>query len=222
MNTNTHVHHIYLRVSRDSQDNANQEHGVLQWLEQRSITNFRTYKEHVSSVKPWRERALQTIMGEAVTGDVIVAAEFSRIGRNTTDVLDFFAAASRAGVGVVITKTNFVLSTDITGRILAVVMALASEIELAFTRARTQESLDRQAAELAEKGYFTTRNGTRRTSFGRPTGTLGESKLLEHAADIDRLLSAKTSYRAIARLLKCHPSTVRAYALIHYKTPEKK
>lgn len=203
------IYWVYLRVSRQTQDNQNQESGVLAWLNANNATRTQFTRENVSSMVPWRDRALAQALETARPGDYIVAAEFSRLGRSTLDVLQFLEAAATKAVKVIITKNNMHIGDDLPSRLLSYMMTIASEIEIGFTRARTKEAIGRIQAEIAEKGFYITKSGQRRASLGRQVGQVVKSKVQDSMPEILRLHSARTAASAIARLLGVHPSTIR-------------
>jgi DNA invertase Pin-like site-specific DNA recombinase len=145
----------------------------------------------------WQHRKLAGILEVSAPGDTIVVSEISRIARSTVGVLTFLQAAASRSVVVVAVRNRLALDDSLHSKITVTVLALAAEIERDLLRERTKAAL----AARREKGL----------PLGRPVGSRSPSMLAEKAADIERMLSAKVSKRAIARVLGCSPSTLYAF-----------
>jgi DNA invertase Pin-like site-specific DNA recombinase len=206
-----HKHHVYLRVSTDKQDNQNQESGVLNYLEKEGISNYHITRENVSSVTPWRDRGLFLILSNCIVGDVIVVAEFSRIGRNTPDVLGFLEVCVKRGVTIYVVKSNLRIGDDATSQIMSTMLALISSIELGFIRSRTREAIARRKQELIDNGFFVSKKGEKRYSLGPPAGRIVPSSLEPKRAQIIELMAANVSYRSIAKLVGKNERTVAKF-----------
>lgn len=131
----------YLRVSTDHQDAKNQKLGVLDYCNHRGINALTFIEDTVSGKSSWRERAIGSILENAEKGDVIVAAEISRLGRSTLQVLEIMEVAAQKGVSVHIAKNNMVLDGSMQSTITATILGLAAQIEREFISARTKEAL---------------------------------------------------------------------------------
>lgn len=191
------MHHVYLRVSTDKQDEEAQRVGVAAYLAEIGNPPHATHTDRLSGSLPWKSRKLRPLLEACAAGDTIIAAEISRLGRSTVDVLDFLAEASRRGVSVHITKSKLTVDSSIQSKIITTVLALAAEIERDFTRARTLEGLDKARA-----------SGKR---LGRPPGALSAGKLEEHRAEVIRLLNAGVPHTAIGRVFGVSRGTVSRY-----------
>jgi DNA invertase Pin-like site-specific DNA recombinase len=191
------MHHIYLRVSTDRQDAAAQRTGVIAWLTQAGITEYTEQQDTGSGAKTWRDRLLLEVLDEAISGDTIVAAEVSRVGRSTIDCLDFFRAASERGVNVIITKSGLRVDGSLASKITTTVLALAAEIEREMLIARTIEGIARAQADGKH--------------CGRPIGRLGISKCEKNRADIAKMLKLKLPHTTIAKLTGCSRHTLRRW-----------
>lgn len=62
----------YLRVSTTRQDVDNQRHGILEYCNQRSLTNLQFIEDTAPGKKKWRERRLGQLLDETQAGDVVV------------------------------------------------------------------------------------------------------------------------------------------------------
>lgn len=191
------MNHIYLRVSTDHQDAENQKTGIVDYLTERGMSHGMLHTDTASGATSWRERGLFGLVGEADSGDVIVVAEVSRIGRSTVDVLDYFREATARGIKTIVTKSGLVVDDSLQSKITTTILALAGEIEREFLLARTREGYNRARA-----------NGVQ---VGRPAGRTSESKIANRSAEIHALLAHGVPKTAIARVLGCSRGTLERW-----------
>jgi DNA invertase Pin-like site-specific DNA recombinase len=138
------------------------------------------------------------LLQEASRGDVILAAEVSRLARSTLQVLEILEKAAEKEVSVHIVKNRMVMDSSLPSRITATVLGLAAEIEREFISARTTEALARRRAEGKP--------------LGRPKGSKAKKvRLDEHRETIISYLKKGVSKLSIARIIKCSPSTLYAW-----------
>lgn len=181
--------HLYARVSTTEQDTAAQ----LLALHRAA----KAYPDHAAAVtedtssgaKPWRERGLAAILHKAKAGDVLIVPEMSRIGRSTSDVLDFLAHAAEQKLTVRVDKSGLTIGDDMPSKIISTVLALAAEIERDFLRSRTREGIANARA-----------NGKR---IGRPTGPAATHPLDQHRDIIATFLKMPLTKSAICKLVPC-------------------
>lgn len=191
----------YLRVSTTDQDTAAQLQIVQAYTDRAApaaaiIVDLQDSK---SGTVAWQERAIAGAIASADAGDWLIVSELSRIGRSTADVLDFLAAAARAGLAVHLARGGTVLDSSITGKMLATMLALMAELERDMLSARTKEGL----AAAVQSGK----------KLGRPTGPAKRHKLDRCKGEIMRLIGAGVSVPATARLLGTSTATLRRYML---------
>lgn len=191
------MNHIYLRVSTDHQDAENQKTGIVTYLTDRMMTPGIIHTDTASGATSWRDRGLFSLLAEAESGDRIVVAEVSRIGRSTVDVLDYFREATARGVTTIVTKSGLVVDDSLQSKITTTILALASEIERDFLLARTREGYNRARA-----------NGV---IVGRPIGRKSESKIATKSTEIRALLAHGVAKTAIARILGCSRGTLERW-----------
>jgi DNA invertase Pin-like site-specific DNA recombinase len=191
------THFAYLRVSRDTQDVANQKYGILDYCNGKGISPVTLVEDTESRNKPWRERRIGQILEEATEGDVILAAEISRLGGSPLQVLEILEDASKKQVSVHIVKSQIVMDGSLQSAIIATVLGLAAQIEREFISVRTKEALARRKAEGVK--------------LGRPRGEAPRLKLDSQREMILDYLGKNVSRRSIARILGCSPSTLYAW-----------
>lgn len=193
----------YLRISTAAQDEASQRAQIGAWSAAAGHPVDYYATDTASGAKAWQDRQLAAVLQVSAAGDCIVVSEISRIARSTVGVLTFLQAAAAARVTVIAVQNKLALDDSMHSKITVTVLALAAEIERDLLRSRTRAALDaRRAAGL---------------HMGRPHGSRSASILEPRRKEIETLLLAKVSKRAIARILQCSPSTL--YALLARPAP---
>ena len=119
----------------------------------------------------------------------------SRMARSTLQVLEVLEQCMTRGVTVHIAQQQMVLNGSMQSRIAAIVLGLAAEIERECISLRTTEAFAKRRA--AGK------------PLGRPRGSLvPRVKPDAKAEELRRYLVLGLSKRAIARLVRCSPTTL--------------
>ena len=189
--------YAYLRVSSDSQDVANQKHGIYEYCNRVGIVNLCFIEDVVTGKKKWHERKLGELIDGMESGDKLIFAEVSRIARSTLQVLEVLEVCMAKGIDVYIAKQNMQLDGSMQAKITATVLGLAAEIEREFISMRTKEALAaRKKAGVA---------------LGRPTGAAEKLKLDPKRDQIEKYLGMGLGIRPTAKLIDEAPSTLRDY-----------
>lgn len=187
----------YLRISTDQQDHASQLAQIDRWATIAEAHPLAYVTDSASGSKPWQDRKLSAVLEASAPGDRIVVSEISRIARSTVGVLTFLQQAAARQVTVIAVQNKLALDDSMHSKITVTVLALAAEIERDLLRSRTKAALEaRRSAGLP---------------LGRPRGSKSAKILEPRRADIQNLLAAKVSKRAIARVMGCAPSTLYAF-----------
>lgn len=195
----------YLRVSRDTQDVANQKLGLLEYANRRGFTPIELVEETASRSVPWRERALGVLLQTmAQRGDMVLCAEFTRLGGSPAQVFSILECAAERGISIVITKNDLVMDGSLHAQIQATAFALASMIETEFIRARTKEGLARARME----GRFP----------GRPKGSTSKLKLDPMKDQIGELYALGVSVPKLAERFSVTDKTMRYFVRRNFKT----
>ncbi len=176
---------------------ANQKYGILDYCNGKGISPVTLVEDTESRKKPWRERGIGQILQDASEGDVILAAEISRLGGSPLQVLEILEEAARKKASVHIVKSQIVMDGSLQSAIIATVLGLAAQIEREFISVRTKEALARRKAEGVK--------------LGRPRGEAPRLKLDSQREMILDYLGKNVSRRSIARILGCSPSTLYAW-----------
>ena len=184
----------YLRISSDHQDVKNQKLGVMEYCNSHNITGLKFIEDTISGKTPWRKRGIGQILTKSKSGDLIIVAEVSRLGRSTLQVLEILEESAQNGVSVHIAKNNMVLDGSMQATITATILGLAAQIEREFISARTKEALSKRKQEGMK--------------LGRPKGEANILKLDALHDEIIGYLKKGINKRAISKLIECSPSTL--------------
>lgn len=186
----------YIRVSTDHQHTANQHHEIELFTAKNDMKIDKWVEEVISSRKPLHERRLGKILKKLKKGDILIATELSRLGRNLLEVMGILQECLEKDCQIWTLKENYRLGADIQSKVLAFAFSLASEIERQLISERTKISLQR----LKDEGRH----------LGRPYGT-SYQKLQKQHDRLMKLLDKGVSKAEIARSLGCSWLTVHRY-----------
>jgi len=187
----------YIRVSTDKQNTENQRFEIEHFAEQHNIVIDEWIEETVSSMEDLEKRKLGRLINKAKKGDLIIASELSRLGRNLLQVMGMLNQLLNTEARVWTIKDGYRLGDDISSKVLAFAFGLSAEIERNMISQRTREALARVKA------------GGRR--LGRPMGSNAKTKLKGRASEVHKLLMRGYSHAETARKLKIHRNTLITY-----------
>jgi len=188
--------YAYIRVSTDKQDLENQKFAILQFANNKKLGNVKFIEEAVSGRISWKNRKLKDLIDNLQSGDNLIVAELSRLGRSMLEIMELLSILLRKGVNVYVVKGNYELKDDIQSKVLTFAFSLASEIERELISQRTKEALAKRKAEGKK--------------LGRPKGSYS-SKLDKKKEHIEELLNKGVSIASISKILGVHYHTVRNY-----------
>lgn len=186
----------YIRVSTNHQNTENQHHEIENFVQKQNTVIDKWVKEVISSRKPLQERKLGKLLKKLKKGDILIATELSRLGRNLLEVMGILQKCLEKDCQVWTLKENYRLGADIQSKVLAFAFSLASEIERQLISERTKNSLQR----LKDEGKH----------LGRPYGT-SYQKLQKQHNRINYLIKMGFSKAEIARNLGCSWLTIHRY-----------
>ena len=133
----------YCRISTDHQQVSNQKHEIQTFIENNNLLIDKWVEEVISSRKPLNERKLGKILKKLKKGDILIATELSRLGRNLLEVMGILQQCLEKECQIWTLKENYRLGADIQSKVLAFAFSLASEIERQLISDRTRNSLQR-------------------------------------------------------------------------------
>lgn len=206
----------YLRVSTDKQDILHQRAEILTLANGQGVTGQVEFVEDpgVSGRVPWRERKIAALLEEMRAGDALIVAELSRLGRSMYEIMEILALAVRKGVRIYAAKGGWTLDGTIQSKILALVFAMAAEIERDLNVQRTKAAMATRRAMVARGESWKSRAGNIVSGLGRPKG-FGPSKLDKHEAVIRERLALGVPIRRIASDHNTTPANLRRWMRKH-------
>lgn len=190
------MYYAYIRVSTDHQNIENQKHEIIIYAKKHNIHIDKWIAETISSRKTLTERKLGRLIKLLKKGDVLIATELSRLGRNLLEVMGILQNCLEKDCQIWTLKENYRLGADIQSKVLAFAFSLAGEIERQLISDRTREALKRVKSEGKK--------------LGRPYGSTYK-KLAIRQNEIIAMLKEGKSKAAIARQMNCSWQTLHRY-----------
>ena len=190
----------YIRVSTDKQTVENQRFEIERFCECQGICIDSWIEETVSGTVKADKRALGPLINNLVAGDLIIATELSRLGRNLMQIMSLLNKIMEQEAKIWTIKDNYRLGDDIQSKVLAFAFGLSAEIERQLISQRTKEALARKRAE----GVI----------LGRPKGRKSTVYKLSGQEKAIRDMRAKgVPKAAIARTLGVNRGTIDRFLL---------
>lgn len=195
--------YAYIRVSTDKQTTENQRFEIKKFATQRNLKISKWIAETISSRRDLRERAFGELLKRLLPGDTIIVSEISRMGRNLMQIMSILNHCMEKQVKVLAIKEGYELGDNINSKVLAFAFGLSAEIERTLISQRIKEALARKKSEGVK--------------LGRPKGSKKRNPILARHKDyITKRLAAGASQIEIARALKVHRHTVKAWLNQHH------
>ena len=177
----------YIRVSTDKQNTQNQKMAILEYSNRQKITIENWIEIKASTRRTPAERKIDELMANLRSGDTLIVAELSRIGRSVGQIAILVDQLIKKKIKILFLKEDLKLSGKHTlqQKVTMTLFSLFAEIERDLISERTKEGLSRARAE----GKL----------LGRPKGP-GKSKLDGKEAEIKRYLKLKVGKASIAKI----------------------
>lgn len=199
----------YVRVSTDKQTTENQTWEIRQFCQNEGKRVDLWVKETVSATKSLKIRKLGRLIKKLKSGDLLIASELSRIGRNLLEVMSILNYYVNTGATIITIKDNFKLDTGIQSKVLAFAFGLAAEIERNLISQRTKETLAARQA----RGF----------KLGRPCGSKSKKRKLSGKGRlIYDLLKKGYSKSAVARKFHIHRETLTNFISLDFSPDSKR
>lgn len=106
------MYYAYIRVSTDHQNVENQKHEILTYSQKHDIQIDKWIDETISSRKPLTERKLGKLLKRLKKGDILIATELSRLGRNLLEVMGILQNCLEKDCQIWTLKENYRLGSD--------------------------------------------------------------------------------------------------------------
>jgi DNA invertase Pin-like site-specific DNA recombinase len=200
----------YIRVSSDKQDLLKQEHLLLKYAQQHEMQINDFVQVEISSRKSTKERRIDELLTRLDSGDVLLAAELSRLGRNMFEVINLINQLNASGVQLIFVRQPELSTAGPHGKLLLAIFSYFAVAERDFISIRTQQGL---AAARA-----------RGKQLGRPKGSRDKERVLDpHRGQIKAYLQLKIRLRRIRSILNpllLEPISYPAYRYFVRQDPE--
>ena len=155
----------YLRVSTDEQDLLQQEHLLLKYAQQNQLQIGRFIRVQVSTRKNFQERRIEELLNALSSGDTVIVAELSRLGRNMFQTLDLINKMSEMGVKLIFVRQPELSTTGSHAKLLLAIYSYFAEAERDFISMRTKQGM---ASARAQGKHV-----------GRPKGSRDKNRVLD-------------------------------------------
>jgi DNA invertase Pin-like site-specific DNA recombinase len=174
----------YLRVSTNDQDVEKNKADILLLAHHHALGHVHFVAETVSGRVPWRRRKIAQVLEDLREGDTLMVSELSRLGRSMLECMEILAIVAQKGIHLYAVKGAWQLEDSLQSKIMAMVFAMAAEIERELISQRTKEALRMKRATGQQ--------------LGRPRGP-GKSKLDPYQPEIMALLANGSTQKFIAK-----------------------
>ena len=194
----------YLRISTIDQDIEKNKADILNLAHEKQLGNVTFVEERISGTISWKKRKIYSIIDNAKNGDAIIVSELSRLGRSMLEIMEILSIISEKKLSLYSVKGDWYLNDSLQSKIIAMVFAMASEIERELISSRTKEALRAKKAQGIK--------------LGRPKGT-GKSKLDKFKPEIEALLLNGSTQKFIANRYNTTEANLYNWLLKHgFKT----
>ena len=187
------INKAYLRVSTSEQDNEKFKHDILMFAAEKAFGHVDCVEEKISGTVPWKERKIGEIIYQLGESDRLIVPELSRLGRSMLEIMEVLSVAKERGISVYAVKGGWELNGSVQSKIMAMVFAMAAEIERDLISSRTKEALKARKAQGVK--------------LGRPKG-VGKSKLDKFRPEIEALLSNGSTQKFVAERYEVTPQNL--------------
>lgn len=188
----------YIRVSSNKQTCEHQHFEIEQFAHQNNIVVDRWVEETISSRKALNKRQLGQLLDELNEGDILIAAEISRLGRSLLEVMRILENCLNKNCQVWTIKENYRLGNDIQSKVMAFAFGLSAEIERNLISQRTKASLEN----VKSKGK----------RLGRPFSAQSKKlKLSKNTKKVKELLDMGLTRYRIAKIMQVKQTTVSRF-----------
>lgn len=191
----------YLRVSTEKQHIENYKSSILNYCNDHKLGNVVWIQETISGRKQWQKRLLGKEFLKMVSGDIIVTAEFSRIGRDLLNSMSFIAEAKERGIKVYSINGDIPEDTSANSTLILAMAGWKNQTERELIAQRTRVGL--KAAK--ERGV----------KLGRKVGSSKLDKDLNNIRNIEADLKMGMKKKAICAKYRCTIPTLRKFIKTH-------
>ncbi len=194
----------YIRVSTDKQDLEKQKHLLLQYAQNHQLLISEFIEVEVSSQKNTKERKIDELLQKLKSGDLLLVAELSRLGRNMLETLNIINGLSNSGIKIAFVRQPELSTIGQHTKLLLAIYSYFAESERDYISIRTKQGLS--AAKASGK------------LLGRPKGSKNKKgRVLDpFKAQIQHYLELGLSVTAIVKIINNQLENTLSYNSFKY------
>lgn len=179
----------YIRVSTDQQDLEKQRHLLLHYSQNNQMLIREFIESEASSRKDQKIRKIEELLEKLNSGDTLLVAELSRLGRNMLETLNIINTLSEKGIKIIFVRQPELSTIGPHTKLLLAIYSYFAESEREYISIRTKQGL----AAVKATGQL----------LGRPKGSKNKkSRVLDKFKDqIKHYLEIKLSINAIMKII---------------------
>jgi len=179
----------YIRVSTDKQDLEKQRHLLLDYAYKNKILINEFIEVEVSSQKNQKIRKIESLLEKLASGDRLLVAELSRLGRNMLETLNIINKLTESKIEITFVRQPELSTAGSHAKLLMAVYSYFAESERDFISLRTKQGL----AAAKANGQL----------LGRPKGSKNKkSRVLDPFKDqIKQYLDLRLTVMAISKII---------------------
>jgi len=179
----------YIRVSTDQQDLEKQKHLLLQYSQNNQMLIREFIESEASSRKDQKIRKIEELLEKLNSGDTLLVAELSRLGRNMLETLNIINTLSERGIKIIFVRQPELSTIGPHTKLLLAIYSYFAESEREYISIRTKQGL----AAVKATGQL----------LGRPKGSKNKkSRILDPFKEqIKHYLEIKLSINAIMKII---------------------
>lgn len=193
----------YLRISTKQQSINNNKAEILLLANKKELGNVIWIQETISGRKDWRKRVLGREFEKMKEGDVIIMSEYSRIGRDFLQSLEFLAECKRKKVEIYSTLGDINMNNTPDANLLLAINAWKAQVERDNLAYRTKIGI----AAHKENGSII---GRKKRMVLEKEGDLEGNKV-----GVKEMLEKDIKLKTIAKEFNTTPTTLRKFINKH-------
>ena len=194
----------YLRISTDAQDLEKQKHLLLSFAQRQKMLIDEFIEVTISSRESRNKRKIDLLLERLETGDLLLVAELSRLGRNMLETLNIINALSEQDIKVIFVRQPELSTTASHAKLLLAIYSYFAEAERDYISIRTKQGL----AAARAKGV----------PLGRPKGSKNKKgRVLDaHKSQIKHLLELGVPIGSISKIVNAQMERPVTYNAFRY------
>lgn len=194
----------YIRVSTDQQDLNKQRHLLLEYAQKNQWLIHEFIEAEVSSQKSQTQRKIDVLLEKLESGDRLLVAELSRLGRNMLETLNIINTLTEKQIDVVFVRQPELSTNSSHSKLLLAIYSYFAEAERDYISIRTKQGL---AAAKAQGKLL-----------GRPKGSKNKKGRALDAfhSDLKKYLELGISVASIMKIINPQLEKPVSYHTYHY------